>query len=1023
MNPLHLARSRLPLRRWAERALPPGSGRRDAARIGRQLGSDGLRYARRVQMLLEMTQRRHPREPRYREWFRDNSARVEDLIEQIDIVAARDLALTGIVVVDASRDADLVADTTRSLDAQTVGGWRQVVRTDPTTGLLDDVPGDPADWLVFLEAGDVAEPDLLFHVAVAGRDDPTVELVSWDDDELDGAGVPSHPLIHPSWSPETLLGANYLGRSFAIRRRTLARAESVFAGGGDGQPDASDARWWRLLLAAGLTAEQTKRVPRVLNHLVRRPAPSSDESIAVVAEHLERAGREADLSWVDGVVRLRWRLPDDPPSVTVVIPTRHNREQLSVCLPSLARTDYPNFDVVIIDNGGHTVDHEAWYRSHGTRLDLSVKWWTQPFNFSAVNNAAAAESTSDVLVFLNDDTELRDPGWLTELVGWASQPDIGLAGAQLIGPDGEIQHGGVIVGLNGFADHLFQGMAPHSDSLMGPTDWYRNTLSVTAACVAVRREVFERIGGFDEGFILCGSDVVLGLDAHFLGLRNVVTPFTDIRHHESATRSTDVPESDFFASYWWYQRWMFGGDPQFSPSLSLSSREPRFRSKAEPGPRELIAGPLRRDFTVFRQVNDSAEAEWMADQCRADGALVDAVHALHAEHRARFSPRTVNWFLPEIDSPFYGGVATVLRIADHLATHHGVQNQFIVSANPNEAFFRSALAAVFPAIADSPLAFTAAMSGDDLELLPYADVSIATLWTTAFTVAHFTRTKRKFYLVQDYEPQFYPAGTAAALAEESYRLGLYGICNTHRLMAIYRRRFGGRGGSFLPAVDRDVPATARMAARRVPRRRSPAARPRRARHRVHLRPARPHPQLLGARLAVDRPGEAALRRRRAHRDRGFVGPPRRHRARHRPPGAARLPRHRRALPPVRPRGGADGVGPSLVPPDRADGVGHAGGGVRQPGWRLDPARPCEQHPLPPDRRRAGRGHQRAGGRSCPPRPARAGRTRHHRRPPQQLGDGVVGHLRAAVRPRGGRRGLVGPGRAGGVSGTRRAHRG
>ena len=96
-------------------------------------------------------------------------------------------------------------------------------------------------------------------------------------------------------------------------------------------------------------------------------------------------------------------------------------------------------------------------------------------------------------------------------------------------------------------------MAPHSDSLMGPTDWYRNTLSVTAACVVVRREVFERIGGFDEGFILCGSDVVLGLDAHFLGLRNVVTPFTDIRHHESATRSTNVPESDFFASYWWYQ--------------------------------------------------------------------------------------------------------------------------------------------------------------------------------------------------------------------------------------------------------------------------------------------------------------------------------------------------------------------------------------------------------------------------------------------------------------------------------------
>ncbi|HVN52662.1 MAG TPA: glycosyltransferase, partial [Acidimicrobiales bacterium] len=635
-------------------------------------------------------------------------------------------------------------------------------------------------------------------------------LVSWDDDELDDAGVPVHPLVHASWSPETMLGANALGRSFAIRRRALERAAAALSAGSAESGASGDERWWRLLLAADLDGGRTVRVPRVLNHLVRRPRPGADESVATVEEHLARLGRDAAVSWVDGVVRVRWALPSPAPKVTVVIPTRHNREQLSVCLPSLARTDYPDLEVIVVDNGGHTVDHEDWYRGHDAGLDLSVIWWSAPFNFSAVNNAAAAEASGDVLVFLNDDTELRDPGWLAELVGWVSQPEIGLVGVQLIGPDGEIQHGGVILGLNGFADHLFQGMAPHSDSLMGPTDWYRNTLSVTAACVAVRRELFERIGGFDEQFVLCGSDVLLGLDAHFLGFRNVVTPFTDVRHLESATRSTHVPESDFFASYWWYQKWLFGGDPQFSPSLSLISKEPRFRSRHDPGPRELIEGPLRRDFTVFRQQNDAAEAAMLADMCRADRALVESVRELHAAHRGRISPRTVNWFLPEIDSPFYGGVATALRLADHLATHHGVQNQFIVAAAPNEAFFRSAIAAVFPAIAGSPLTFTSATSGDALELLPYADVSIATLWTTAYTVAHFRRTKRKFYLIQDYEPQFYPAGTSAALAEETYRLGLYGICNTHRLMAIYRRRFGGRGGSFLPAVDREVPPTARQ---------------------------------------------------------------------------------------------------------------------------------------------------------------------------------------------------------------------
>ena len=241
MSPLDEVRSRLPLRQWAERALPPGSGRRDAARIGRQLGSDGLRYARRLQMLLEMTKRLHPREPRYREWFRDNSARVEDLIDQIDIVAARDLALAGRR--GGRRDARPRPSRRHDPFARCPDGRRVA------PGRADGARAGPArrgpdEWLVFLEAGDVVEPDLLFHVAVVARDDPTIELVTWDDDELDADGVPGHPLIHPSWSPETLLGANYLGRSFAIRRRTLARAEAVLAEGRDPSepPDASDAR-------------------------------------------------------------------------------------------------------------------------------------------------------------------------------------------------------------------------------------------------------------------------------------------------------------------------------------------------------------------------------------------------------------------------------------------------------------------------------------------------------------------------------------------------------------------------------------------------------------------------------------------------------------------------------------------------------------------------------------------------------------------------------------------------------------
>jgi O-antigen biosynthesis protein len=345
-------------------------------------------------------------------------------------------------------------------------------------------------------------------------------------------------------------------------------------------------------------------------------------------------------------------------------------------------------------------------------------------------------------------------------------------------------------------------MPPGSDSLFGPTDWYRNVLAVTGACCAVRRDRFEAAGGFDERFVLCGSDVSLGLDMVLDGRRNVCSPYAGIRHLESATRGTTVPAEDFFASYWRYNTWLFGGDPYWNPNLSLGSRTPVLKGKHEPTPAQRLLGPLGRDFTAFRQRNDSAEARKLADMCRATPADVAAVDALHRENAAPFEVRTVNWFIPDIDSPFYGGINSALRIADELARNHGVRNQFVVWGGPAEHFVRSALAAAFPSLADSPISFYETFA--ELESVPEADVGISTLWVTAYALAHAPGMKRKFYLIQDFEPMFYPASTLYALAEETYRLGLYGLCNTDNLRKIYADDYDGRGMSFAPAVDGSV---------------------------------------------------------------------------------------------------------------------------------------------------------------------------------------------------------------------------
>jgi GT2 family glycosyltransferase/glycosyltransferase involved in cell wall biosynthesis len=630
-------------------------------------------------------------------------------------------------------------------------------------------------------------------VALSAHRDPLVDLVSWDDD-LTGR---RDPRFRPSWSAETITGADYLGRSLALRRTRFLEAGGL-------RPGFGDAMVWDLVLRADFEAEEVARVPRVLGHVSRRYAVADRNGVRAVQEHLDRHGVAATAELRGGVVRTVFTGP--LPKVTVVICTRHNRPMLSTCLPSLARTTYPGaFEVVIVDNGGESDANNAWYAENSHGMDLRVSWWTDPFSYPAVNNLGARLGDGEVVVFLNDDTEVLDPTWLTEIVGWAVQPQIGVAGLQLTGPEGEIQHAGVILGMGGFADHVFGGMRPGSQTLLGPTGWYRNVLSVTSACVAIRRELFEELGGFDERFLMCGSDVAIGLDAVIKGYRNVCSPFAGLRHLESATRDpSDIPPGDFYASYWRYNPWLFGGDPFFSPNLSLDSRVPRLVGRHERTPHERISGPLGRTFSVFRQSTTDTESFNLANMCRAGEADEAAVLALHAANAAPFEVKTVNWFFPDLDSPFYGGINTALRIADHLAAHHGVTNQFVLMANENPRFFDSALAAAFPRLAGSPVAFYDGSLPSMERNAPDADVTIATLWVTAYAVAQFTRTERRCYLIQDFEPGFYPAGSMYALTEETYNLGLYGLCNTHRLRDIYRSKYDGVGWSFMPAVQDSV---------------------------------------------------------------------------------------------------------------------------------------------------------------------------------------------------------------------------
>ncbi len=450
-----------------------------------------------------------------------------------------------LVVLRRAGDALDVARSRRSIERQTWRRWRvhDVEAGADATRILDEAGGD---WAVLLEGGDELAPQALASLALAADDG--VELVYADEDQLSARGR-ENPVFKARWSPEQLAAQPYLGRAFAARRSRLARAL-------DGLTlAAGTVHGLQLRLATSVAG--VAHVPEVLLHRrvgapVDATSPASEETAPARAH------------------------------VAVVIPTRDQADLLAACIESIERyANRAEIELVVVDNGSTTEDARALLRGVAARPGATVIPWHRPFNWSAVNNAAARASSADHLLFLNNDVEARHDGWLDRMVGLARRPGVALVGAQLLYPDGAIQHYGVVIGMTGFAGHLLQGCRPDAPTRCGPADVDRNCSSVTGACMLVRRDVFERLGGFDERFVLCGSDVSLGLAALGAGMRSVVTAGARLVHHEARTRGSAIPPSDFRRSFEVYEPWLRGGDAYYNPNLSLRDSTARLRLAPE----------------------------------------------------------------------------------------------------------------------------------------------------------------------------------------------------------------------------------------------------------------------------------------------------------------------------------------------------------------------------------------------------------------------------------------------------------
>lgn len=437
-------------------------------------------------------------------------------------------------------------------------------------------------FVALLDHDDELRPHALLEIAESIVNDPEVEFIYSDEDKIDESGNRSQPYFKPDWNPDLLLSQNYLCHFTAIRT-SLVREAGGFRLGFEGSQDHD----LFLRCVEHLKPSQIHHIPKILYHWRAIPGSTALErqakdyaasaGLRAVTDHLQRIRSGAIAHELPhGHYRVSWPLPDVPPKVSIIVPTRDKAVLLKACVDSLLlRTEYPDFEVLIVDNQSIEPQTQVYLEEIQMHPAVRVLRYDQPFNYSAINNWAVSQCDGTVLCLLNNDIEAIDAGWLNEMVSHACRPGIGAVGAMLYYPDRTIQHAGVILGIGGVANHAYTGQPAGYPGHGARALVVQNLSAVTGACLVVRRDAYEAVGGLDEHLKVAFNDIDFCLRLDRAGYRNVWTPFAELIHHESASRGNDdTPErrARFLAEVdYMLQRWGkdIQQDPAYNPNLSL----------------------------------------------------------------------------------------------------------------------------------------------------------------------------------------------------------------------------------------------------------------------------------------------------------------------------------------------------------------------------------------------------------------------------------------------------------------------
>lgn len=463
------------------------------------------------------------------------------------------------------------------------------------------------EFVGLLDHDDLLAPNALYEIVKILQDHPQADALYTDEDKVT-TELDEHfqPHLKPDFNLDLLRSNNYICHFFVVRKSIVEKA-------GGFRKEFDGAQDYDFIFRCTENAGEVLHVPEILYHWRTHKASTADNPASkmyafeagkrAIEAHLERTGTKGEVSHTQDLGFYRVKYPvQGKPLVSVIIPNKDEKETLQTCLEMLEKnTGYQNFEIIIVENNSTTDEIFRYYKELSGNRKIHLLRWGKEFNYSAINNFAVAHAKGEYLLFLNNDVKSINPDWLEEMLGVCQRPEVGGVGAKLIYPDNTIQHAGCVIGMGGIAGHMFVDMPADRTGYLHKASLLQDMSAVTAACLLMKKEVFEQAGGFTEELAVAFNDVDLCLKVRKNGYLIVYDPYVKLYHMESKTRGAEDSKEKVrrFQTEIEYMRchWidiLKNGDPCYNKNLSLTkwnySLKPIPRMETEAGQKKEKTG-------------------------------------------------------------------------------------------------------------------------------------------------------------------------------------------------------------------------------------------------------------------------------------------------------------------------------------------------------------------------------------------------------------------------------------------------